>query len=339
MSSLRDIDLRPETPHTEYKRLISAERAAFLDRGTGRPRADLSVDIPCPLCYSMQYRPSFEKDGFTFVNCKECGLFYVTPRLRKTVIESFYRKSAAISYFQEHILVPTSSARKEHIFVPRFAYIQERVPDPGKLLDVGCGTGQFLEIAHEKGWQPYGVELNEFAVRYARDNFGFPIYDSSMESIDLASETFGVVTLWEVVAHLFDPPTILRECWRVLSPGGFLFLSTPNISGFEYRVLGSSHPNLDGLFFLNHFTPAAIQRLLEQAGFRDVEITTPGRLDVDNVVKAVRERVAPPLSDGFLADLLLSEEHPYPDARAAFQQFLARHKLSGHMVVVARKGG
>jgi hypothetical protein len=141
-----------------------------------------------------------------------------------------------------------------------------------------------------------------------------------------------------LIEHLFDPRILLDKVNKLLSDGGLFFLTTPNIDGFEYQVLGQFSQNLGGPNHLNYFSVQTIEVFLQRFGYEIVDIRTPGVLDVDLVIKGLKEQggETPCISD-FLQKLLFSERRPFPQAREKFQRFLQEALLSGHMEVVARK--
>lgn len=356
MTALASSSIRPSDAHAAFRELLE-QRRAEITTADGRLRPETAIDIPCPLCKTEERRPELDDRGIAFQRCLTCRLVYQSPRLRAEVLDEFYANSPAISFFHENILLPTAETRKSRVFAQRIAELTRRADaemrraDEGgrpkakvrgsqsnrRVLDVGCATGQFLELARARDWEVVGVEPNALAAEYCRGRLEIPIAGPSISDAGLADRSFDAVTMWEVVSHLFEPTDVLRECIRVLRPGGVLLLTTPNINGFEYRLLRDRHENVNGVLFLQFFSPDTLRLVLEEAGFSDIEISTPGRMDVENVVQAFRDTRAPLPAESFWRDLLLSDDADYSAARAAFQNILAEHRLSGHMFAAARK--
>jgi 2-polyprenyl-3-methyl-5-hydroxy-6-metoxy-1,4-benzoquinol methylase len=135
----------------------------------------------------------------------------------------------------------------------------------GRLLDVGCGSGQFLGRMCDLGWEVAGVEPDPVAARVAARRFH--VTAGTLEQARLPEGHFDVVTMSHVVEHLPDPVTTLRECRRILRPGGRLLLYTPNAASMGSRTFGRHWVAWDPPRHLLVFTPEAVRRTLARAGF------------------------------------------------------------------------
>ena len=337
---MKETDIRPEKELGEYLRLLKKDISLFLDSG-GVLRKDLSESGSCRLCSSGENENTitsssellFVKDGFTYVKCIKCGLIYLNPRLKPAELEKYHRKSEAMKYFQENILAKTSDKRRP-AFRKRVDMIRE-FASSGRLLDIGSSVGEFLSVAGDSGFHAEGIELHEYACTYAKQR-GLTVHNRQLEEIRFPDEAFDIITMWELVAFIPEPLPFLRECARILKKGGFLFLSTPNTEGFEFKILGKAHTNFVGPNHHNLFNAQNIRLLLEKAGFSVLRISTPGILDVDTVRNALKSG-APLQLDGFLKDILLGESDYHSHLREELQKWISAHNLSGHMVAVGKK--
>lgn len=336
MIALSPTAIRPADAHDAFRALLESHRAAIVEPGGGL-RPDISIDVDCPVCGASERRVYWNDRGLRFCRCAACALVYQSPRLTPEALDVFYCDSPVINHFHAHILAPTARTRKRSIHAPRLDELIRRIGRPGRLLDVGCATGQFLELARATGWTVRGVEPNALAAEICRKQLSLEVAPTICEAVCPGEEPFDVATLWEVLSHVFNPIDVLRRCGEVLRPGGLLMLTTPNIDGFEYRMLGERHENANGVLFLNLFSPPSLVAALERSGYEGIEISTPGRMDVENVAQAIRTGRTRPPSEPFWRDLLLAQDDAYARARADFQFLLARNELSGHMLAVARK--
>jgi SAM-dependent methyltransferase len=145
------------------------------------------------------------------------------------------------------------------------------------VLDVGCGEGTFLRLARSRGWQVAGTELSAFASQASPD---LTIHHGEIWEAGLRSGSFDVVTCWHVLEHVSDPLRLLSEVFRLLRPGGLLFLTTPNSRDYLFRLaylIARGHwPPLyepaERELHLYYFNAPTLRALAEKAGFRNVTI-------------------------------------------------------------------
>lgn len=337
MSVLKTEDIRPQEAEQQYLELYHKEINALIDSTTGMVKPNLLLERSCPVCESMFYEQEFVKDGFNFVTCKDCGLLYVNPSLKDDALKQYYEDSKAIDFFQQYILMPTRQVRNQNIFKPRVEFI-EKYCLGGRLLDVGCAVGNFLECLKDRpGWEISGVEPNRGAADFVEKELGISVANCLLEETDFPKEHFDVITFWETVEHIQDPIGLLRYCYKLLKKEGVFFVSTPNIAGFEFQVAGKDHFNIGAPNHLNYFSPDTMHRLLEKAGFTHIEITTPGKLDVENVRILLKQGFGGNVAGTFLKDFILGEGEANKKLRADFQQLIVNNRLSGNMVAVCRK--
>lgn len=178
-----------------------------------------------------------------------------------------------------------SMARALGYAAAQAAYV-ETLASPGRLLDVGCGNGLFLEAASARGWEVAGVELSAPAAAEARRRVGERVSLGTLEDAKFSEDAFDVVTLWEVIEHVPHPVRLLSEIRRVLRPGGMLLLSTPNADSLFHRgarwsyllTLGQWSFPARRIYFSGHlfyFTGQTLTAALSKAGFSEVGFPPP----------------------------------------------------------------
>ncbi len=141
----------------------------------------------------------------------------------------------------------------------------------GRLLDVGCGSGDWLMLMRELGWLVEGVDFDEGAVAVAQQR-GLPVSCGAVEEQKYPDASFDAVTLNHVIEHVPDPVGTLAECARILKPSGRLILATPNSCSVGHRIFKRNWRGLEPPRHLHVFSAQSLRRILEIAGFRNVSI-------------------------------------------------------------------
>ena len=202
------------------------------------------------------------------VRCLGCGLAYTNPRPLPQVIAGGYRKSVDPEYVSEDSSRSINAHMSLHV-VRRFA-------KGGRLLDVGCNTGYFLNAAR-LDFEAHGVEPSEWASDFARTRLRLDVVTGTLEEAGFQPGFFDVVTMNDVVEHFTDPQRALRQVASLLRPGGHLYLVTPNIRSLSARLLGGRWWGLRPAH-LYYFSPETLGRMLRHAGFEVVLRKSFGRI-------------------------------------------------------------
>jgi SAM-dependent methyltransferase len=149
--------------------------------------------------------------------------------------------------------------------------IVSRHTPSGSLLDVGCASGLFLDLAARRGWQVTGVEPNAALSRKAEALLGPPgkVFGVSLQEAPLTPASFDAITLWDVLEHVTDPAGFLRRCRDLLKPGGYLFANVPNVDSLMARLFGRRWP-LWLPEHLNYFNRRSLEECSRRAGLASV---------------------------------------------------------------------
>jgi SAM-dependent methyltransferase len=134
------------------------------------------------------------------------------------------------------------------------------------LLDVGCGTGEFLAAMKAEGWEVEGLERDERAAAWAREHCHLQVASGSVEQLATLDQQFDVITMWHVLEHLYSPGRALEILADHLRQDGWLLIAVPNISGIDARVYGANWVALDAPRHLNHFSLETLARLGSKHG-------------------------------------------------------------------------
>lgn len=201
--------------------------------------------------------------------CHECGLIYLNPRPSRAEIGQYY--PTQYDPYARAIEDEPSWWRRFNrrlAMRKRLRLVQQWLPRPGRVLDVGCATGSFLAALREQGWQAQGVELSPYAADYARQRYSLDVFTGELQAAQLPDQAFNLVVLWDVLEHVYQPRETLLEAARVTAPGGVLLLVLPNPGSVEACLFGQYWAGWDTPRHLQVYSQPVIRRLLRETGWQ-----------------------------------------------------------------------
>ena len=232
--------------------------------------------VVCPVCGDGDQVPRCELPDlaygapgpFRLVTCAACGHLYQSPRPGPDAIGQFYPPQ--YDPFRPAIEEQTASGPMrwlKHRQLRTRCQQVTRLARAGRLLDVGCSTGLFLNEMRRYGeWDLYGVETSPDAARYARERFGLNVYEGQLEAAPLDAGSFDMITLWDVLEHLPDPGAALDQIARLLGPQGRVIISAPNLDSIDARLFGPWWTGIDPPRHFSVFRRRDLARLLADHG-------------------------------------------------------------------------
>lgn len=247
------------------------------------PRVAVNVprrDIPCNLCGNQNHKPFCPENGRGLVECQNCGLVYVNPRPDPQELYALYGET----YFHNEesgVVGYANYIRDEpHIrktFAGRLRWLQKWIK-PGKLLDVGCAAGFFLDEAHNNGWDVEGLDVSTFAVQYVQERFGYDTQHGSLLELNHAPASYDLITLWDVIEHVPDPKAYVEKAAQLLKQGGLISLATPDVDSFPARFTGKRWVGYKlSEEHVYYFSVKTLRRMLEEAGFEVIDTRHVGK--------------------------------------------------------------
>jgi 2-polyprenyl-3-methyl-5-hydroxy-6-metoxy-1,4-benzoquinol methylase len=328
---MKEAEIRPQALFDRYLELSRKDIETFFVDQRG------FVDVACPACRSERLSEAFRKLGFTYATCDACGTLFLTPRPTNEMQLLYARESKAVEFWSTHFYRETAEARRVKMFRPRAemvrSLIERNIALPSVFADVGSGYGIFLEEIKRLGCFEtiVGIEPAPALANVCREK-GFTVIEEMVEDVDRERLQCDLVTAFEVLEHVFDPETFLRACGRIVGPAGLLVFTTLTISGFDLQVLWSESKSIYPPHHINLISVEGMRRLVERSGFDVVELSTPGKLDLDIVAGALRENPTLPIPR-FVHSLVAQPQIVLDE----FQAFLQTSLLSSHIRVVARR--
>jgi 2-polyprenyl-3-methyl-5-hydroxy-6-metoxy-1,4-benzoquinol methylase len=245
----------------------------------------LLESVTCNLCgandYEVVYIPQYglakpeeilntfrssgdEKLLDQLVRCKRCGLQYLNPRLRSDVVIEGYSSGSDETFVSQ-------IAGRERTFAKSLRLIERYKPDRGHLLDIGTAGGSFMAVAKKAGWIVEGCEPNRWMCDWANKHYGLNIVPGTVFDMNLQSQSFDIVSLWDVLEHTPDPKATLKESHRILKQSGLLVVNYPDINSSISRLMGRRWVFLLSVH-LYYFTTQTLTKMLGELGFRVVNI-------------------------------------------------------------------
>lgn len=260
-----------------------------------------------------------DRTHYRMVRCLTCGLVRSDPVLDAEALAALYRESSFDYGDELEGIRATYGAALD-----RLASV---APGRNGLLDVGCGSGFVLELARDRGWQAIrGVEPSTEAIAEADAAVRPAIVQDVLREGLFEAESFDAVTLFQVLDHIPEPVAFLRECLRILRPGGAILALNHNVTAWSARILGERSPIID----VEHtylYSPETMRRIFGQVGF---EVVTVG--PVRNTYSTTYLLHLTPLPRGLKQSLI-------PRLR---QTRLGRSQLTvplGNLCLIARRAG
>ncbi|MCX5723567.1 MAG: class I SAM-dependent methyltransferase [Nitrospirae bacterium] len=225
--------------------------------------------LPCP-CGLAPLRPLKLGRAGTLRRCHRCGLLTRAQMPSDEDVTKLYREDYWQQYRDEQV-----GAARRNVHEHALAWLEQVMPCPGALVDVGCGGGALLALCRDRGWKGRGFDPSIQAAAYARDR-GLDVQAEMFPPCSLADATVDVVTFMNVLDHLVDPFAALQEAWRVLRPGGLLYLRVPN-GPFHAALLALPavlRADRLAVFHLYGFGKSSLLHHLPRLGFDEIIVRT-----------------------------------------------------------------
>lgn len=228
----------------------------------------------CPVCDASETRLFLEckdytvsQETFKIVECAACGFKFTNPRPDENKLGDYYKSENYISHSNTNkgFINSAYQAVRKYTLLQKLKLIS-KFYKTGKLLDIGCGTGEFLKTFKDAKWETTGIEPSEDARKMAIQNYGLDV--KGEEGLkDLAPESFDVITMWHVLEHVPHLNERIDDLKRLLKPKGIIVVAVPNCSSLDAKKYGAHWAAYDVPRHLYHFIPKDIETLFRKHGF------------------------------------------------------------------------
>ncbi len=237
----------------------------------------------CIICGSRYWKIIKQQRPWKILSCYVCGLGTIIPKPASEELNNLYNRN----YFKRaHETIGYNDYLLWEKFIKKTAnrrldLIEKHINRRSNLLEVGCATGYFLEVAAKRGWQIKGIEISQWAINYAIKILGENnIINSSIEDAIMVLEDnkYNVIAAWDVIEHLREPHKVIKRFYELLTADGLLAITTPDSSGFLSLITGRNWLNYrkvpEHIYFFNK---DSLCQLLEQNGFSIILAQSHGK--------------------------------------------------------------
>lgn len=209
---------------------------------------------------------------FSVVACPACGLAFTLPRIGPEDFSTYYPDTYNAyepNATEQASLGERIGALQRDLLVRFGPYREVSRRRPGRLLDVGCGTGDLAAVFGNRGWQIFGIEPSAQAAEHARAA-GVDVVVGTLADAPWQPESFDAITFNHSLEHIDDPAEALRQARQLLRPGGVVSIAVPNYGSWHRRAFGSAWFQLDLPRHLQHFDRDSLAGLARRAELKPV---------------------------------------------------------------------
>lgn len=255
----------------------------------------------CPLCGAREFKTLYHWDKVQIVRCLSCCIIFMNPHIDEEGQREIFSSPGRIKELLPLLKAEGGDSPVE-VYQDCLEEV-ERLTNKGRLLDVGCGTGELLNIAQRRGWEVWGIDNCPSRIAQAKERYNLNnLSVTTLEKADFHEEEFDALVMWDIIEHLSHPNQILQKARRLLKKDGLLLISTAN----QHSLLGMI---ADGLYRLSlkrvtwplktlyplthplYFTPETLKKIVTNNGLTVIKIkmdeTPLGKLDLNIPTKAL----------------------------------------------------
>lgn len=220
----------------------------------------------CPVCSSSQLHPVKGYEHAFLTKCSDCGMIFTAKQPSIQEQEAFYKDGYDLTRFYS----PITKKRYEELLSEFETYKQT-----GRILDIGAGYGFFLEEAKNKGWDVYGTELTDEVVSICEQK-GITMHKGELKTAGFPDNHFDVIVMIEAIEHVTNVGEMIGEVYRILRPGGLVYITTPNFNALNRYRLKEKYDVISYPLHLSYFTPGTLKKLFEKRNFKTQSIKSSG---------------------------------------------------------------
>ena len=324
---MKEEEIRPVEIFDEYLRLARKDTLTYFGDAQ-------RVSSDCPAC-EKKGSLAFVKHGFSYEVCPDCYSLFVNPRPVESAFSKYYTESPSSKYWASTFYKETAEARREKLWKPKARLICETLARYGAnqytLIDVGGGFGLFAEeIRDLTSKVPFVIEPAPHLAQVCREK-SIPVIEKFLEQVEAEDLPLGskVFVSFELFEHLHNPASFIKRLKVLMESGDFFIFTTLSGTGVDIQVLWEESKSVTPPHHLNFLNPRSIEILFARLGLEVLEVTTPGKLDVDILVNNQSL-----IKDKFWQTFIANASEA---VKEQWQVMISESGWSSHMMVVCRK--
>ncbi|MBF0300715.1 MAG: class I SAM-dependent methyltransferase [Oligoflexia bacterium] len=235
----------------------------------------IKEDPRCKLCNSTKIINSIRFNKIQLIKCLGCGIVFQSTPFNEIIYNQSY-------YFNNNVIYGyTNYFQKKDDLIDTFSIILEEVKKHTKniknVLDIGCAFGYFMYLAKQQFPHVYGIDISSFATKMVSKKYGFSTITADICSPEVLYSSrnikYDLVTMFDVIEHLSNPISAIKNIYDQLTEGGILVIKTPDISGLQSKIFYKFWYHYKPNEHLFYFSPVSITNLLLKANFEIIKIS------------------------------------------------------------------
>lgn len=220
----------------------------------------------CHVCGCTEFSSIPTYQHANLVRCNKCSYVFSNIVPSQNEIDQYYAETYELTNYFSPI-----TRKRYHELLDKFEVFRKT----NNLLDVGCGSGYFLEVAKERGWNVYGVEKTQMLCDRMIKK-GYQISCGDFETCKLPTDEFDVIIAIEVIEHVLNPSDFISKANKLLRTGGQLYITTPNFNSYLRYYLKNQFDVIDYPTHLQYYTKSTLKKLLKNHNFKALKVETTG---------------------------------------------------------------
>ena len=284
---MKEEDIRPQKIFDEYLELAKNDTKNYFGDSE-------KESINCPAC-GNKGSYVFSKNGFKYDECGECFTLYVNPRPISSALDRYYTEAPSVEFWATTFYKETAESRRELLWKPKAQQITSIVnnyvndDDFFTVIDIGGGYGIFVEeIKKITNCDTVVIEPGPKLAEVCRSK-SIKVIEKFLNDVDTNElpSSKKVFTSFELFEHLHCPEDFLADVFNIMNKGDIFIFTTLSGTGVDISVLWEHSKSVSPPHHLNFFNPKSIPILLNKIGFKNIDIQTPGKLDMDILKKNI----------------------------------------------------